>query len=81
MMYDGWVVTVATTFVRGLCGVLRCANIICADFSPWMLKGIGFGSIFVLGKRPRRSVLSVWWRSVWSRLVIMDWSVSRRWIP
>ena len=47
VMYDGWVVTVATTFVRGLCGTLRCANIICVDFPPWMLKGIEFGSIVV----------------------------------
>ena len=70
-MAVGWVVRVETSLVRELCRAYRCVKERCIEPSPLMLKSVGFVVASSGCGRPRRSGLSVWWRRVWSVLVII----------
>ena len=48
---------------------------------PVMVNSTGLWNVSLAERRPRKVKLSVWWRKFWRRLVIIDWSVSWRWMP
>ena len=70
-MIIGCVVRVMNRVVRELWRELWWLNVIYVALSPWMLKVVRFFIVFVGWKWPSRRGLSVWWRRVWSRLMIM----------